>query len=276
MDRSKFYASLRARGSGVFGTSLSQGQVNGLESLLDEAINRAVPLRRLAYALGTTYLETAHTMQPIHEIGPRSYFNKYEPGTTIGKRLGNVLKGDGYRYRGRGYVQITGRRNYGVASNKIKVDFVSNPERVLEPKLAAAIMFSGMDEGWFTGKDFSDFIDEFDESEAEELREFIEARRIINGTDKAKQIAGYAKAFENALEAAGYAVKGAAPAPAKPLPAPVPPTPAGIPSDGPLSSDAPPVDYLETVLVKPAPQRTGLWALLAILASAIASYFGVK
>lgn len=69
MDRSKFYAALRARSSGVFETSLSQCQVNGTEMVLDEAQRRGTPLRHLAYILSTTYLEMAHTVQPIREKG---------------------------------------------------------------------------------------------------------------------------------------------------------------------------------------------------------------
>ena len=78
MDRKAFYASLRARGSGVFGTSLNQSQVSGLESLLDEAINRAVPLRRLAYALGTTYLETAHKQALMFAPGAATHLRRVD------------------------------------------------------------------------------------------------------------------------------------------------------------------------------------------------------
>lgn len=224
MDRAKFYASLRARGSGVFGTSLSQSQVNGMNSLLDEAINRAVPLRHFAYMLATAYLETAHTMQPISEYGKRAYFDKYDAGTKLGKALGNVIKGDGYTFRGRGYVQLTGRANYARAANKLKVDFVSMPDRVMEPKLAAAIMFVGMAEGWFTGKKLTDYI-------LGTKADYVGARRIINGTDKAKMIADYAVAFEKALVAAGYV--------AQPVVPPALRVPVHVSPDGPLSGPVP-------------------------------------
>jgi len=206
MDRSKFYAALRRRGSTVFGTSLSPGQVEGMEGILDEAERRKTRLSDLAYMLATTYHETAHTMQPIHERGQRAYFNKYEPGTKIGKMLGNTVAGDGYRFRGRGFVQLTGRANYAKASKKIAFDFIANPDLVLLLKHAIPILFVGMQEGWFTGKDLDDYTDGVTEDDKEELREFANARRIINGTDKAGLIADYALTLQKALIEAGYGI----------------------------------------------------------------------
>jgi hypothetical protein len=197
MDKTKFYASLRSRTSGVFGTSLSQKQVNGCEAILAEAATEGTPLRFLAYMLATAYHETACTMQPITEYGKRSYFDKYEPGTTIGRRLGNTQKGDGFTYRGRGFVQLTGRENYASASVKLGLDLVRYPDDALELDIAAPIMFRGMTEGWFTTRKLSDYIN-LDKTD------YYNARRIINGTDCAEKIAGYAKAFETALRDAGY------------------------------------------------------------------------
>jgi hypothetical protein len=130
-------------------------------------------------------------MQPITEYGGRSYFDRYE-----GRRdLGNTVAGDGYKFRGRGYVQLTGRRNYTLAGGKLGVDLVASPDRALEPTLAAAIMFLGMSEGWFTGKELGDYINAAG-------ADYLNARRIINGTDRALLIAGYAEAFHKALVAA--------------------------------------------------------------------------
>lgn len=267
MDKAKFFAALRARGSGVFGTSLSQSQVSGTESILDEAAGRSVPLRHLAYILATAYHETAHTMQPIHERGAVAYFNKYEPGTKIGRDLGNAIKGDGFRFRGRGYVQLTGRTNYVRASNKLKTDFVSEPDRALEPRLAAAIMFTGMAEGWFTTKKLTDYI-------LGTKADYIGARRIINGTDKAKLIAGYAVAFERALTAAGYTAD-MQPAP-KPVPAPQP-RPRDAAPPAPVSArqpDDPGVDPDDI----PAPNKTAGKTLIGIVViaifAALAAIFG--
>lgn len=211
MNRSAFFAALRRRESGVFGTSLSQKQVQGTEAILDEAEKRGTQLDFLAYMLATTYHETAHTMQPIEEYGKGR-------GRTYGKPAGP----HGKVYYGRGFVQLTWLANYEKASKKLGVDFVKHPERVMELRLATAILFDGMLEGWFTGKDLGDYLDGIDENDAEDLREFSNARRIINGTDKQVMIGNYALAFEKALREAGYPESGNAPEPVKPIPAPAP------------------------------------------------------
>jgi hypothetical protein len=189
IDRKVFFDAVR---KSPFPGTLTKGQVSGMEAILGEWERRKLTdLRHLAYMLATAFHETARKMQPITEHGQRSYFDRYDGR----KDLGNTVKGDGYRFRGRGYVQITGRRNYHLASQKLGVDFVASPERALEPALAAAIMFLGMSEGWFTGKELSDYLNA-------SRTDWTNARRIVNGTDKAATIAGYAKAFHAALLAA--------------------------------------------------------------------------
>lgn len=202
----------------IFGGKLAQSQVDGMNIILDAwrryGSTAAVDINELAYLLATTKLETGATMQPIHERGPHAYFDKYEPGTKLGKLLGNTITGDGFLFRGRGDVQITGRANYAKASKKLGVDLVQNPDRALEPEIAARILIEGSREGWFTGKDLADYIDDIDESDDEDLKEYVQARRVINGQDKAEAIARDAVVFERALRAS--------PIPVIPMPAPAP------------------------------------------------------
>ncbi|WP_156373879.1 hypothetical protein [Rhizobium sp. Leaf386] len=208
MNRASFYAALR--GGALFPFGLQKGQVNGIENLLNvwEKYYSGEPRNDLAYNLATAYHETAQTMQPITERGPKSYFDKYEPGTRLGKLLGNTFVGDGYRFRGEGHVQNTGRRNAKFASDRLNekfnlgVDLVAMPGKRGDPFISAHSLFLGNREGWWTGKDLRDFIDDKDESDAEDLREFIAARRVVNGTDKATKIGGHALIFEKALKAA--------------------------------------------------------------------------
>jgi hypothetical protein len=60
----------------LYDGSLSERQVQGLETILDEAVKRGVVRQHLSYMYATSHLETAATMQPIKERGGRSYFMK--------------------------------------------------------------------------------------------------------------------------------------------------------------------------------------------------------
>lgn len=200
MNTDAFFAAVRGR---LFGGKLTQDQVEGTNAILSTWAKLGDGnTQRLAYVLATAYHETAQTMQPIYERGPRAYFDKYEPGTPLGLRLGNTLKGDGFKYRGRGFVQLTGRRNYAFAGGKLGLDLVGRPDDALGTVIAAEILITGSLEGWFTGKSLGAFIDDIDEADDAETREFIAARRVINGKDKAELIASEAIAFEAALKAA--------------------------------------------------------------------------
>lgn len=183
MNRAAFYSAIRP----AFGGKLDAGQAQGLEILL--TATEGLPVSHRAYLLATAKHETAHTMQPIHERGKRAYFDKYEPGTKIGARLGNTAVGDGFRFRGRGYVQLTGRGNYDKAGRKLGLNLVAGPDAALSPPIAAKILIAGCEGGWFTGKKLSDYLP----------GDYVNARRVVNGTDKAKEIAALAVAFEKAL-----------------------------------------------------------------------------
>ena len=193
MNRSAFYSAVR---TSLFDGSLSQSQVAGMENLLDvwDKYFARDSDDLLAYDLATAFHETARTMQPITERGPVSYFNKYEPGTKLGKMLGNTAKGDGYRFRGEGHVQNTGRRNAGVATKRINelfglgIDLVKNPEKRGDPFISAISLFLGNKEGWWTGKDLLDYIDGVDESDAEDLREDLLDRDFVPGPIGADEI----------------------------------------------------------------------------------------
>lgn len=228
--------------SSLFGGKITQAQVDGMNALERAWAARGDGnVQRFAYVLGTAYHETARTMQPIYEKGPRAYFDKYEPGTKIGKVLGNRHPGDGYTYRGRGHIQLTGRANYFKAGKELGLDLANNPDRALEMTVSAHVCVIGCMEGWFTGKDLTDYIDDVDEGDAEELREFANARRVVNGTDKAALIGSYAIQFEKALKAAKFA-------PAEPPPKPTAPIPPTSASPRPKTV----MDWLKGLLIKQA------------------------
>ena len=175
---------------------LSASAASGLRQLIGfiNADPNITDVRWAAYMLATTKEETGSTFQPVTERGSRSYFNKYNPGTKAGKAVGNTQKGDGYLYRGRGYVQITGRGLYTRLGNDLDVDLVDNPSLALDPQIAYKIMSYGMRNGSFTGVGLSNYLNSSE-------TDYYDARRIINGIDQAKTIAGYAAKFQAALTA---------------------------------------------------------------------------
>jgi hypothetical protein len=188
MNKDKFFEAIRP----LFG-KLNEQQVASMDRLL-ASLPSDVLRTQMAYGLATAFHETAQTMMPITEYGPKSYFDKYEPETKIGKSLGNTKRGDGYLYRGRGFVQITGRRNYTFVGGKIGFPLDREPELALDWAIARKIAREGMLNGWFTGKKITDYVNSA-------KTDYVNARRVINGTDKAQTIAGYAKKFEEALKA---------------------------------------------------------------------------
>ena len=138
--------------------------------------------RWLAYMLATAHHETDRTIRPIAEYGK----GKGHPYGKPGK--------DGQPAYGRGYVQLTWDYNYEKADAKLglKGALIKNYELALRPDIAAAVMFYGMTEGWFTGKKLSSYFNKTTE-------DWVNARRIINGLDKANLIAGYAKNYYAAI-----------------------------------------------------------------------------
>lgn len=87
--------------------------------------------------LATVRVETGG-LKPVHEFGGEKYYKRYEGR----KDLGNVNPGDGVKYHGRGYIQLTGRANYATYGKKLGVDLVNSPDLALDPKISARILTS--------------------------------------------------------------------------------------------------------------------------------------
>lgn len=189
LDRKILFNKLRP--TKYFDGHFSQNQVNGIDFILDGwEMRKLTDTRWLAYILATVYHETGFTFQPIKEWGSQKYLKlkKYYP------------------YYGRGYVQLTWKDNYakmGLLYNKEyndTVDLVTYPDKAMMPHIARFILFEGMlnantGVGDFTGKSLENYFND-------KLTDWINARRIINGLDKAKRIANIAKTFHTAIRLA--------------------------------------------------------------------------
>lgn len=190
-DRAAFLQSLQQ--SGLFDEALKPDQIAGLEALLGACKQAQWPLAYTAYALATAYHETAYTLQPVREAFWLSE----------GWRKRNLRY---YPYYGRGYVQITWQTNYAKADQALELDgqLLDDLDLAMDPDIAARIMVQGMQAGWFAGDRAGKrhtLGRHLPEQGAATAEQFKQARRIINGTDKAAKIAGEAMLFQEALEA---------------------------------------------------------------------------
>lgn len=173
INRTNFYSKYKQ----YFG-QLKQSQVNALNFLLEKLEQSTVitDKRHWAYILATIFHETAYSFLPVTEFGSQKYL-KSKPY---------------YPYIGRGYVQLTWISNYKKFAKLLDIPLVENPELANERENAWKILELGMSKGLYTGKKLSDYINA-------KKTDYWNARRIINGTDKALAIQKYAEDFYTCL-----------------------------------------------------------------------------
>jgi hypothetical protein len=184
-----FFDYVRARAP--LGPTLTRSEVAGCERILSACGEEDFPPSWAAYALATAYHETAGTLSPIREYGKGR-----------GRRYGRPGRHNGQIAYGRGDVQLTWDYNYARADEELDLGgaLVANYDLALDPEVSKRILARGMKEGWFTGKKLATYLPHVALPE-----QFKKARRIINGTDKASLIAGYAVTFQSGLIAGGWA-----------------------------------------------------------------------
>lgn len=221
MNKKAFFNNLRS--SGLFGSSLSQSQVDGINGLL-EAFEQVGDGRddTLAYGLATAYHETGRRMVPVREgfastdegaiRAVANLAQKRGPGSAP-NRYGKPAGPYGHVYYGRGHIQLTWLDNYERSSADAGVDLVKDPDAMLDPVISARVLWLGLLDGRWNGQGHG-------------LRHYLDrgdvtgARRTVNVQDKAAEIAGYHARFLTAITVAGGAPRPASPS--RPFPAPSP------------------------------------------------------
>lgn len=198
-DAPAFFAVVRR--AGLLGPTLDQGEVDGIEAILAACGAAGWGPKFTAYALATADHETAGTMRPIREYGSDAYLTRNYDVTgrdpQRARKMGNTAPGDGVRYCGRGYVQLTWKTNYAKMTTALQaagvnVDLVASPKLAMRDDVAAFVMVHGMQTGAFTGRKLGDYL-------TDSQTNYVGARWVINGQDKAREIAAEAVEYEKAL-----------------------------------------------------------------------------
>lgn len=166
---------------------MNQGNIDLIKAECDLQGMHAVPL--VSYVLATVEHETAGTYEPVREA--------YYLGEPKAEAYRKTLRY--YPWYGRGFVQLTWEENYRKLGEKLGVDLLTDPDVVMEPGLSAKVLVTGMRLGMFTGKRLREFVNEAGG------KDYVGARRVINGLDRAEHIADLARAWEARMsgEAAG-------------------------------------------------------------------------
>lgn len=190
-NKKSFYDHIRDK---LFGGKLTTKQVQGIEAIFKGCKDNCIhDLRWIAYMLATVYHETAKTMQPIEEFGKGR-------GYDYGKKLKMNRKPytvPDKLYYGRGLVQLTWFENYSSMGKILGLPLLTNPELLLTMDVSVKVMIEGMTKGKskfgdFTGVSLETYFNS-------KKTDWVSARKIINGLDKANLIAGHAKEFYKGL-----------------------------------------------------------------------------
>lgn len=219
---------------------LTVSQVKGLEAILAACAADALPLAWAAYVIATPALETGMSFDPgkveslnysvdaliskfsrdrISIEDARRYGRNDATGQKANqqaianciyggawglKNLGNTQPNDGWWFRGRSWPQLTGRANYTKADNalNLKGALLTDPSILARLEIAAPVLTRGMEEGWYTTKGLGDYLPK---SGPATRAQFVSSRYIVNGQDRAGDIADIAIKVQSGLVAGGYA-----------------------------------------------------------------------
>jgi predicted chitinase len=265
IDRKIFFNAVRP----MFGGKITASQFAGMIDMLDIWDKSGfTDLRWFGYILGGVYHEVGKRMVPVREgfattdAGARAVVAKLFKAGKISRNYALPNKA-GVSFYGRGRIQTTWEENYRKLERRFGYPFTKNPDLLLDSVVDARVTLYGHVEGLWTGKKLSDYFND-------RTSDWKNARRIVNGTDRADLIAGYGKAFHEALVAARVAD----PVPLPPVVEPAEPRTTYSSKTGAYTKTGKIVEVDAMIAFNPEPRPvepvgfwTGLWR-------AIAGWFG--
>ena len=157
-------------GKNTLGDNFDTTKDDFLKATIELCPKLGLPLNeQIAYVIATAEHESAGTFKPVQEA---------------------FWLSDNYRkthfyyypYHGRGYVQLTHEYNYKKYSDLLGIDFVTEPDKVLSRNISLFILVHGCSVGFFSGKRLGEYVNKNE-------KDYINARKVINGRDKAQHIA---------------------------------------------------------------------------------------
>jgi putative chitinase len=215
INKKRFYDKFRV----YFGSIKKQSTIDSINAILDYFDSNPIkikPLEKMAYMLATVRHECGGKMLPITEnlnysarrltqVWPSRFptighakpyaYNPEKLGNNVySYRLGNG-RNDGYKYRGRGFIQITGKVNYEKFSKLLNVDLVNDPDLAKDLQIGTAILYHGMIDGLFTGRKLSNYLNS-------RKNDYYGARSIVNADKRrvGNRIASDAEKFKEILK----------------------------------------------------------------------------
>ena len=158
----------------------ADGKEAFVEATIELCQKHGLPLNeQIAYVIATAEHETAGTFKVVKEA-----FWLSEEWRKRNFRY--------YPYYGRGYVQLTHEYNYKKYSNLLGIDFVAKPDKVLDKRISLFILVHGCSLGLFSGRRLGEYVNKNE-------KDYVSARKVINGRDRAKHIAKIAEKWLDIL-----------------------------------------------------------------------------
>lgn len=186
-----FFAPVRKT---LYSGNLPQSAVTAFNAMYTEGMARKLSLAQIAYVMATPYREVGSHLIPIEE--DFELRNRSSYGTRTGWNSDGTQNTRqpyaGLYYYGRGWPQLTFCDNYIRMGKRLGLPLAEQPQLLLQLHVSCLVSFEGMQYALFTKYRLSDFING-------DKRDYVGARKIVNGEDHAALVASYAECIYTGL-----------------------------------------------------------------------------